>query len=80
MSVNPTSLGGPENISTRLKAYKYLASYSRMGKVSDNYDNDTSFANALNDLIPGFEYPNYSHMTVGNVLSTINLNKWISVV
>jgi len=36
--------------------------------VEDLYDEDDDFAAAINVLIDGFEYPDWSHKTVGEVL------------
>lgn len=46
------------NIPTQERAKAYLKRYSLSERVSDLYDHEDSFANALRDLIgPGFEYP-----------------------
>lgn len=50
-------------------AKQTLDFYSPDLKVSELYDEDDDFASALNDLIgPDFEYPDWSHKTVGEVL------------
>ncbi|WP_374553448.1 hypothetical protein [Aquitalea pelogenes] len=37
-------------------------------KVSDVYDNNENVSSALNSLIEGFEYPDFSHKTIKQVL------------
>ncbi len=49
----------------------YLESHPRATRVAELYDDDNRFADALNRLIPDFEYPNYSHRTVGFVCTTL---------
>ena len=49
----------------------YLASLPRSTRVDSLYDDDSRFADALNRLIPDFEYPDYAHRTVGAVCATI---------
>lgn len=52
-------------------AKQTLDFYSPDPKVSELYDEDDDFASALNDLIgPDFEYPDWSHKTVGEVLES----------
>jgi hypothetical protein len=42
-------------------------------KLSDIYDEDEVLQMAIGVLIPDFEYPNYSHMTIGEVRKIYNL-------
>lgn len=57
------------NIPTQKHARAYLKRYASNEKVSDLYDSDEQLANALRDLIgPSFEYPDWSHKTVGEIL------------
>jgi hypothetical protein len=42
--------------------------YGRYLLVEELYDEDDDFAAAINVLIDGFEYPDWSHKTVGEVL------------
>lgn len=52
------------------RAREVLAGYDAAAKVSDLYDSDHTFASALLDLVgSGFEYPDYSHLTVRQVLA-----------
>lgn len=44
-----------------------LCAYVDSCTVAELYDDDADFADALNNLIIDFEYPNVSHMTVGQV-------------
>ena len=45
--------------------------YDESDKVSDHYDSDAEFASLLRDNLPGFEYPDYSGMTVAQVVDRI---------
>lgn len=45
--------------------------YDEDDKVSDHYDSDAEFASLLRDNLPGFEYPDYSGMTVAQVVERI---------
>lgn len=49
-----------------------LKSYRYEDTVDDLYDYDDEFASALNRLVVDFEYPDYSHMTVGEVLKKLD--------
>lgn len=42
--------------------------------IEQHYDYDDDFAGALTRLIPGFEYPNFSHMTIGQVKAVVARN------
>ncbi len=53
---------------SKADAVKVLKSISRK-KVSDYYDDMTDEeSDALTALIPGFEYPDISHMTFGELI------------
>jgi len=53
------------NIETQEYAKKVLARFAGNERVSDLYDDDEQFANAIRDLAgPDFEYPDFSHLTV----------------
>lgn len=44
--------------------------------VGDFYDNDRLFADAINELVPDFEYPDWKHLTIFKVVEKIRgLNK-----
>lgn len=46
-----------------------LATYPGNARVHELYDHDDTFADALRDVVgPDFEYPDYSHKTVAQVL------------
>ncbi len=50
-------------------AKSYLSYYNPDLTVQELYDCDRNFAEALTDLLnPGFEYPDWSHKTIGQVL------------
>lgn len=51
-----------------------LDEYSGDLKVSDLYDSDSDFSALLNDLIPHFEYPDFSWMTIEQVKNHIAHN------
>lgn len=50
-----------------LRAEAYVKQYPQFEKLADVYDDDEMLASALNTLIPQFEYPDFSHLTVGDV-------------
>lgn len=53
-----------------------LARYANNERVSDLYDEEETFANALHDLIgPDFEYPDWAHKTVGEILKQFTKEK-----
>lgn len=59
----------------RLSAVSVLKRLPSNEKVSDLYDSDEQLANALRDLIgPSFEYPDWSHKTVGEILEQFERN------
>lgn len=48
-----------------------LATYPGDARVHELYDQDDKFADALRDVVgPDFEYPDHSHKTVAQVLSS----------
>lgn len=50
-------------------AAAFLGSYVSYLRVNELYNDDELFAEALRDLIgPDFEYPDWSHKTIGEVL------------
>lgn len=49
-------------------AAAFLGSYGSYPRVDELYAEDDDFAAAINVLIDGFEYPDWSHKTVGEVL------------
>ena len=49
-------------------AAAFLGGYNSYLLVEDLYDEDDDFAAAINVLIDEFEYPDWSHKTVGEVL------------
>lgn len=53
-----------ENV--KIKAEKFLAAYDPLGMVtlSDVYDEDEDLRIAIAQLMPEFEYPNWSHLPV----------------
>jgi len=57
------------------RAYKYLQRFMPSEKTSDLYDDDEMFADAINSLIPNFEYPDWSHKTVREVLAWVDRNR-----
>jgi len=55
----------------KTKAITLLKTYNKKTKVSDLYNDDDDFSSALTCLIPDFEYPNFSYLTIGEVLTRI---------
>ena len=55
---------------TKQIAIKYLESYNSKTKIYKIYD-DGSVSQAILILIPKFEYPDWSHKTVGDILKVI---------
>lgn len=50
----------------------FLGYYNPSIEVSELYDTDDNFSTALTDLIgPDFEYPDWSHYTIGQVLEKV---------
>lgn len=57
------------------QAYHFLSSIDATARVSDLYDNDVEFQGALIDAFSNFEYPDFSHLTVKEVLARIDMNR-----
>lgn len=51
--------------------FQYLNTLDESIQVQSLYDDDQKLCDALQTLITGFEYPNYAHMTLGQVKSKI---------
>lgn len=49
-----------------------MSAFKNTDKVADHYDLNNDFAAHLNHMIPGFEYPDWSHKTLGEVLKAIS--------
>ena len=48
-----------------LRAEDYLRHYGPgSAKIAETYDDDEMLRMALSTLFPGFEYPDFSHLTV----------------
>lgn len=43
-------------------------------RLSDIYDDDDMVREAVNTLIPGFEYPDHSHKTIRELLVKYHVN------
>lgn len=52
-----------------LRAEAYLKRIADSTTVAELYDEDEMLASALNTLFPGFEYPDFSHLTLRQVLT-----------
>jgi hypothetical protein len=50
------------------EAWKVVDDYLPFLTVAEIYDEDPEFASALNAMFPGFEYPDFSHLTVEQVM------------
>lgn len=53
---------------TKYRACAYLKRLFPSEKVSELYDDDEMLRMALSTLLPGFEYPDVAHLTIGEVL------------
>lgn len=63
--VSPESFEGKKQ-----RAIAVLSQYSSDDKIADLYDHDQDFSGAIIDLFsPGFEYPDYSYLTIGQALA-----------
>jgi hypothetical protein len=51
-----------------LRAETYLKRIADTSTVAEHYDDDEMLASALQTLFPGFEYPDFSHLTLRQVL------------
>jgi hypothetical protein len=49
-------------------AKQTLLNYPNRTKVHEVYDTDQEFRDAVNTLFPNFEYPDFSHLTVEQLL------------
>jgi hypothetical protein len=52
-------------------ALAYLEGFPGDTRVADVYDVDDEASSALTSLIPHFEYPNYSYLTMAQVLARL---------
>lgn len=60
----------------RLAALNVVRSFPGDSLVSELYDHDSTFADALNDLFPGtFEYPDIAHLKVSEVLEIAEIDR-----
>jgi hypothetical protein len=57
-----------ENKMDLRKAIEVVADYGPSVMVAEVYDEDHQFAEALGEMFPNFEYPDFSHLTVQQVL------------
>lgn len=57
-----------------LRAEAYLKRIADSTTVAELYDEDETLASALNTLFPGFEYPDFSHLTLNQVLARYQAN------
>ena len=48
-----------------------MLGYRPKDKVADHYDDNAEFASVLNAVIPEFEYPDWSHLTIAQLLGRI---------
>lgn len=53
------------------RARKYLVTFPPQSKVADLYDEDPLLHSVLTNAFEGFEYPDYSHLTMAQVLKRI---------
>jgi hypothetical protein len=57
-----------------LRAEAYLKRIADSSTVAELYDDDEMLSSALQTLFPGFEYPDFSHLTMRQVLARYNAN------
>ncbi len=57
------------------RAEDYLRNYGNTNsRLSEFYDEDEMLANALTTLFPDFEYPDFSHRTIGEIQRMVKDN------
>lgn len=61
--------------STKQASKAYLMCINQHFKLHEIYDNDQVLQAALAELIPGFEYPNHSHKTIGQIRTELKSKK-----
>lgn len=49
------------------EAISVISKYDATEVIRDIYDGDSDLQSALSVLIPGFEYPDWSYRTIGEV-------------
>lgn len=57
------------------RVLEFYANSSEYEYVYEVYDNDPIFSDALNKLVPNFEYPDWSHLTIEEALNKIRKEK-----
>jgi hypothetical protein len=57
-----------EKIMDARKALDYVSDYHPTMTVAEIYDEDPEFASALNIMFPDFEYPDFSGLTIIEVV------------
>jgi hypothetical protein len=55
----------------KYRAINYLQEFNNHTKVSDLYDDNSHFRTIMNDFIEGFEYPDWSHRRVCDIINAI---------
>lgn len=61
-----------------LKAKQFLAQYgNRNTRLQNLYDEDEELQSALLELLPDFEYPDYAHRTIGEIVDKLGARKTI---
>jgi hypothetical protein len=58
----------PDVRMSKYRAESYLRRLGAHEVISDLYDDDDFLSSALISTIPGFEYPDWSYKTIGDVL------------
>lgn len=59
-----------------------MGAHVLMDKVADHYDRNPEFAAALNQFVEDFEYPNWSHRTITDVMESMEktqLSPWVGI-
>lgn len=70
-------IGQQQEAMNRHRARAYLMRLGAHKKVADLYDDDEMLRMALSALIPDFEYPDWSHRTIGQVVGkVVQYERW----
>ena len=60
-------------VSMRIQSESHLQSYPQNIKVADLYDDDPEFRAAVVNLVPDFEYPNVSYLTISELITKYSM-------
>jgi hypothetical protein len=60
-------------IVNKYRAIDYLCDFDQFTRVSDLYDNEPHFRTIFGTFIPNFEYPDWSHKRVCDIINYIEM-------